>query len=141
MSKQIKATVKLQLSAGLANPAPPVGSTLGPHGINLMKFCTDFNNATKDKKGSIIPVIVTIFVDKTFEIECKTPPVSDLIKKAARIEKGGGKIGTEFVGQITELQVSEIASIKLQDLNTVDLESAKNSVRGSAKSMGVKIIS
>jgi large subunit ribosomal protein L11 len=141
MSKQIKAKVRLQLSAAAANPAPPVGSTLGPHGINLMKFCTEFNNATKDKKGDIIPVVVTIYVDKTFDIEYKTPPVSDLIKKHAKVSAGASKVGKEFVGSLTEEQVTQIARIKMQDLNTVNLESACNSVRGSARSMGIRIVS
>jgi large subunit ribosomal protein L11 len=140
MSKQIKAKVKLQLAAGAANPAPPVGSNLGPHGINLMKFCTDFNNATKEKKGDIVPVIVTVYVDKSFDIEYKTPPVSDLIKKHAKVASGSAKTGKEFIGSLTEDQVTQIARIKFQDLNTVDFEKARSSIKGSARSMGIRIV-
>ena len=140
MSKQIKTKVRLQLVAGSANPAPPVGSMLGPHGVNLMKFCTDFNNATKDKKGEIIPVVITIYVDKSYAIEYKTSPVSALLKKYAKITKGAVKVGTEFVGEISEDSVIEIAKIKMQDLNTSSIEKACSSIRGSAKSMGIKVV-
>lgn len=140
MSKPIKAKVRLQLSAGAANPAPPVGSTLGPHGINLMKFCTDFNNATKEKKGEIVPVIVTIYTDKTYDIEYKTAPVSALIKKYSKIQKGAKKTGHETVGSITIQDIELIAKIKLPDLNTISLESAMKIVAGSARSMGCKVI-
>ena len=140
MSKQIKAKVRLQLNAGSANQAPPVGSMLGPHGVNLMKFCTDFNNATKDKKGEVIPVIITIYTDKSYDIEYKTSPVSALLKKHAKITKGAVKIGSEFVATISEDSVLEIAKIKMQDLNTSCVESACKSIRGSAKSMGIKIV-
>lgn len=140
MSKQIKSKIRLQLVAGSANPAPPVGSMLGPHGVNLMKFCTDFNNATKEKKGEIVPVVVTIYVDRTYDIEYKIQPVSSLLKKYAKITKGAVKVGLETSGTISELNVIEIAKIKMNDLNTSNLESACKSVRGSAKSMGIKII-
>ena len=140
MSKQIKAKVRLQLSAASANPAPPVGSMLGPHGINLMKFCTDFNNATKEKKGSIVPIIITIYVDKTYEIEYKTSPVSDLIKKKIKLAKGASKTGHETVGSISMQDIEEIARLKMPDLNTATVESAVKSVVGSAKSMGLKVI-
>jgi large subunit ribosomal protein L11 len=140
MSKQIKAKVRLQLPAGAANPAPPVGSTLGPHGINLMKFCTDFNNVTKEKKGEIVPIIVTVFVDKSYEIEYKTSSVSQLIKKLGGFKKGSEKVGSKVVGSITEKDVEEIAKIKMVDLNTSNLEAAKSMIRGSARSMGCEIV-
>ena len=140
VSKPIKTKIKLQLVAGSANPAPPVGSMLGPTGINLMKFCKEFNDATMEKKGNVIPVIITIYIDKTYSIEYKTSPVSNLIKKYAKIEKGATKVGKDIVGALTQAQVAEIAKIKMQDLNTLDFNKACDSVRGSAKSMGVKII-
>lgn len=140
MSKQIKAKVRLQLIAGSANPAPPVGSTLGPHGINLMKFCTDFNNATKDKKGETVPVIVTIYVDKSYDIEYKTAPVTFLIKKYAKFTKGATKVGKEVVGSISMQDIEQIAKIKLQDLNTTSLETAMKIIAGSARSMGCKVV-
>ncbi len=140
MSKPIKVKVRLQLPAGAANPAPPVGSTLGPHGINLMKFCTDFNNATKEKKGDIVPVVVTVYMDKTYSIEYKTSPASDLIKKRIKLQKGASKTGHETVGTIAESDLREIARIKMVDLNTIDLEAATKSIRGTAISMGLKVV-
>jgi large subunit ribosomal protein L11 len=139
MSKAIKIKIKIQLQSGGATPAS-VGSMLGPHGINLMKFCTEFNNATKDKKGDVSPIVLTVFVDKTYSIEYKTPPVSSLIKKYAKVEKGAVKAGKEVVGSITKAQVEEIAKIKLIDLNTMSIESACKSIEGSARSMGISII-
>lgn len=139
MSKEVKAKVKIQLPAGSASPQPPVGTALGPHGIQLMGFCKEFNDATKDKKGQIVPVIVTIYKDRSFSIEYKTEPVSSLIKKSANLKKGAKKVGSEIVGSITEEQVKEIAKIKFPDLNTVDFESACKIVKGSAKSIGVEI--
>jgi large subunit ribosomal protein L11 len=140
MAKDIKIKIRLQIPAGAATPAPPVGSMLGPHGINLMKFCTEFNNATKDKKGEIVPVIITVFVDKSFEIEYKTAPVSALIKKYANVQKGAKNVGTEKVGTITRDQALKIAEIKMQDLNTISLEAAVKSVCGSARSMGIDVV-
>lgn len=140
MSKPIKTTVRLQLNAAAANPAPPVGSTLGPHGINLMKFCTEFNNATKDRKGDIVPVVITIYTDKTFSIEYKISPISDLIKKRIKLTKGSSKAGHETVGKISESDIRDIAKIKMADLNTIDLEAATRSVHGSALSMGLEVI-
>jgi large subunit ribosomal protein L11 len=141
MSKAIKTKIKLQLPSGSANPAS-VGSMLGPHGVNLMKFCTDFNNATKDKKGDVCPIVLTVYVDKTYEIEYKTPPASALIKKYSKIEKGSSKVqkgGKNPIGFITKANVMEIAKIKMQDLNTMDFDSACRSVEGSARSMGVEV--
>jgi large subunit ribosomal protein L11 len=140
MSKEVRAKVKLQLTAGSANPAPPVGSMLGPHGINLMKFCTEFNNATKSLSGSLVPVIVSIYSDKSFSLEYKTAPVSNLLKKYAKIESGAKEAGKEVVGKISKDQAIEIAKIKMPDLNTTDLESACKIIEGSARSIGIKII-
>ncbi len=140
MSKPIKAQVKLQLMAGAATPAPPVGSTLGPHQVNLMEFCKQFNARTADKKGEIVPVVITIYVDKTFEFITKTPPSSDLIKKAIRISKGAVKPGSQVVGKITWDAIETIAKIKLVDLNAVDLETAKKVIAGTARSMGIEVV-
>ncbi len=140
MAKDIKIKIRLQIPAGAATPAPPVGSMLGPHGINLMKFCTEFNNATKDKRGDVVPVIITVFVDKSFEIEYKTAPVSALIKKYANVQRGAKSVGTEKVGTITRDQALKIAEIKMQDLNTISLEAAVKSVCGSARSMGIDVV-
>jgi large subunit ribosomal protein L11 len=140
MSKAVKAKVKLQLIAGSANPAPPVGSMLGPHGINLMKFCTEFNNSTKSASGSVVPVIITVFSDKSFTLEYKTTPVSNLLKKHAKIEKGSKQVGKEIVGKISKSQAIEIAKIKMPDLNTTDLDAACKIIEGSARSMGIDVI-
>jgi len=140
MAKKIKAIVKIAIQAGTANPAPPVGTALGPHGIKIMDFCNEFNEKTKDQRGSVIPAIVTIFEDRSFEFVLKQPPVSDMIKKTAGIQKGTGTAGREKVGKLTMAQVEQIAQAKMPDLNTKDLEAAKRSVIGTAKSMGVEII-
>jgi large subunit ribosomal protein L11 len=140
MAKDIKVKIRLQIPAGAATPAPPVGSMLGPHGINLMKFCTEFNNSTKDKKGEIVPVVITVFVDKSFVIEYKTAPVSALLKKYANVQKGAKKVGQEKVGEITMDQALKIAEIKMQDLNTISLDAAVRSVCGSAKSIGIDVV-
>lgn len=139
MAKKIKTIVKLTLPAGGANPAPPVGTALGPHGIKIMDFCNEFNEKTKEMRGSVIPAVVTIFEDRSFEFIIKKPPVSDMIKKMAGISKGTGTPGREKVGKLTMAQVEEIAKNKIVDLNTKDLEAAKRSVMGTAKSMGVEI--
>jgi len=140
MAKKIKAIVKIAIQAGSANPAPPVGTALGPHGIKIMDFCNEFNEKTKDQRGSVIPAIVTIFEDRSFEFVLKKPPVSDMIKKMAGISKGTGTAGKEKVGKLTLAQVEQIAQAKMPDLNTKDLEAAKRSVIGTAKSMGVEIV-
>lgn len=140
MAKKIKAIVKIAIQAGSANPAPPVGTALGPHGIKIMDFCNEFNEKTKDQRGSVIPAIVTIYEDRSFEFVLKKPPVSDMIKKMAGISKGTGTAGKEKVGKLTMSQVEEIAKNKMPDLNTKDLEAAKRSVCGTAKSMGVEIV-
>lgn len=139
MAKKIKAIVKIAIQAGSANPAPPVGTALGPHGIKIMDFCNEFNEKTKEQRGSVIPAIVTIFEDRTFTFILKKPPVPDMIKKAAGIEKGTGTTGKEKVGKLTMSQVTEIATNKMPDLNTKDIEAAKRTVIGTARSMGVEI--
>lgn len=138
MAKEIKSIVKLQLPAGKATPAPPVGSVLGPHGINIGLFVKDFNDKTADKAGLIIPCEITIYTDRSFEFVLKTPPAPVLIKKALGIETASKKPNREKVGKLTDAQVTEIAKTKLPDLNTTDLEAAKRMVKGSARSMGVE---
>lgn len=140
MAKKIKTLVKIAIQAGSANPAPPVGTALGPHGIKIMDFCNEFNEKTKDQKGSVIPALVTIYEDRSFSFILKKPPVSDMIKKAAGIEKGTGTAGKEKIGKISMAQVEEIVKNKLPDLNTTDLEAAKRSIIGTAKSMGVEVV-
>ncbi len=140
MPKKIKCVVKLAIQAGTANPAPPVGTALGPHGIKIMDFCQEFNEKTKDQKGSVIPAIITIYEDRSFDFILKKPPVSDMIKKMAGIEKGTGLTGREKAGKLTMAQVEQIANAKMPDLNTTDLEAAKNTVMGTARSMGVEIV-
>ena len=140
MAKKIKTIVKLTIPAGSANPAPPVGTALGPQGIKIMDFCNEFNERTKEMRGSVIPAVITIFEDRSFEFILKQPPVTDMIKKMTGISKGTGTAGREKVGKLTMAQVEEIANKKLVDLNTKDLEAAKRSIIGTAKSMGVEII-
>jgi large subunit ribosomal protein L11 len=140
MPKKIKIVVKLALQAGTANPAPPVGTALGPQGIKIMDFCNEFNEKTKDMKGSLIPAIITIYEDRSFEFIIKKPPVSDMIKKVTGIAKGSGTTGREKIGKITNAQIEKIATDKLVDLNTKDLEAAKRMVAGTAKSMGFEIV-
>ncbi|MDR0975582.1 MAG: 50S ribosomal protein L11 [Christensenellaceae bacterium] len=138
--KPIKAQVKLQLPAGAATPAPPVGSTLGPHGINLPGFVKQFNDATAKDKGLIIPVVVTIYGDRSFDFVLKTPPTAILIMKALGLEKGSQKPNKEKVGKITKAQVRQIAEQKMVDLNCTSIESAESMVMGAARSMGVVVI-
>ena len=140
MAKKIQAQVKLQIAAGKATPAPPVGTALGPHGVAIMDFCKAYNAATESQVGTIIPVEITVFNDRTFTFKLKTPPAPVLIRKAAGIEKGAGKVGTEIVGQLTMAQVVTIAEQKMPDLNANDIESAKLQIMGTARSMGVKIV-
>jgi large subunit ribosomal protein L11 len=141
MAKKVKAVVKLNLPGGAANPGPPAGPALGQHGLPIMDFINQFNEKTKDKKGDIIPVVITIYEDRSFSFITKKPPVASLIKKASGIEKGSGKTGREKIAKLTEKQIEEIAQEKLPDLNTSDLEAAKRIVKGTAKSMGVEISS
>ncbi|HAR54677.1 TPA: 50S ribosomal protein L11 [Patescibacteria group bacterium] len=139
MAKKIKAKVKLQVPAGKANPAPPVGTALGPHGIQIMEFCNQFNEKTREFGDVIIPAIVTIYEDRTFSFILKQPPMSELIKKAAGIGKGSGKPNKEKVAKLTSAQVREIAAKKMSDLNANDIEAAAKIVAGTARSMGVDI--
>ena len=139
MAKKVKAVVKLQIPAGKANPAPPVGTALGPHQINIMAFCKEYNARTQSMIGSIIPAEITIFTDQTFSFVTKTPPVSDLLKKAAGVDKGSGVPNRNKIGKLTRAQVREIAETKMQDLNAVDIEGAIKQVEGSARSMGITI--
>ena len=139
MAKKVKAVVKLQIPAGKANPAPPVGTALGPHQINIMAFCKEYNARTQSMMGSIIPAEITIYTDQTFSFVTKTPPVSDLLKKAAGLDKGSGIPNRNKVGKLTQAQVREIAETKMQDLNAIDLEGAVKQVEGSARSMGITI--
>jgi len=137
--KKILTTLKLQIKAGQANPAPPVGPALGQHGIAIQDFCTKFNDATKDKMGDIIPVEITVFEDRSFDFKLKTPPASALLKKICKIKKGSGKPNSEKVGVVTQAQLQEIAEIKMVDLNANDIESAKKIIAGTARQMGLEI--
>jgi len=138
--KEVTAQVKLQIPAGKANPAPPVGPALGPHGINIMEFCKAFNAQTQTLGDTIIPVVLTIYADRTFTFITKTPPASDLLKKAAGIIKGSSTPNKEKVGKITTTQAREIAQKKLQDLNAYSLDEAEKIIKGTARSMGIEII-
>ncbi len=139
MAKQIASKVKLQIQAGKATPAPPVGTVLGPKGINLQEFCTKYNDATKDKMGDILPVEITIYDDRSFDFVVKTPPAAFLIKKAAKVKSGSAKGSKEVVGSLTKDQVKEIAETKLPDLNANTLEDAIKIIEGTAKNMGIEI--
>jgi large subunit ribosomal protein L11 len=139
MAKKIKTVIKLQLPAGKANPAPPVGPALGQHGLNIQEFCTKFNEATKDKMGDIIPAEITVFEDRTFSFILKTPPASDLLRKAAGVEKGAANPLKDKAGQITQAQLKEIAEKKMPDINANDIEAAMKIIAGTARSMGIKI--
>ena len=139
MALQVTKVIKLQIPAGKATPAPPVGTVLGPAGINLQEFCTKYNDATKDKMGDILPVEITIYEDRTFDFVIKTPPAAFLIKKVAKIKKGSTKGSKETVATITREQLKEIAEIKLPDLNAYTVEEAMKIVEGTALNMGVKI--
>ncbi len=140
MAKKVAAMVKLQLSAGQATPSPPVGPALGQHGVNIMEFCKAFNERTKTQEGTIIPVLITIFSDRTFTFITKTPPVSFLLKKAVKLAKGSSNPLKEKVGQVTKSQVQEIAQLKMPDLNAKDLSGAMRIVEGSARSMGLEVV-
>ncbi len=140
MAAKVKAVVKLQLEAGKATPGPPVGSTLGPHGINIAGFTKDFNEKTASQAGFIIPVVITIYEDRSFTFELKTPPAAVLIKKAIGIDKGSDKPNKTKVGKITKEQVRKIAEMKMPDLNAGSIESAMSMVAGAARSMGVEVV-
>ncbi|MBI5043673.1 MAG: 50S ribosomal protein L11 [Nitrospirae bacterium] len=140
MAKEIVANIKLQIPAGKANPAPPVGPALGQHGVNIMEFCKNFNARTQKDGDTIIPVIITVYNDRSFTFITKTPPASELLKKAAGIIKGSGKPNKEKVGKVSSAQVQEIARTKMQDLNAADIKGAVNIIEGTARSMGIEII-
>ena len=140
MAKKIKTTIKLQIPGGQANPAPPVGPALGQHGLNIAEFCQKFNAATKDRMGDLTPVVITVYEDRTYTFITKTPPVSELLKKAAGIPKGSGKPLQEKIGKVKKSQVREIAERKLPDLNTQDVEAAMRTVEGTARQMGLEVI-
>jgi len=142
MSKEVVARIKLQIVAGQASPAPPIGPALGQHGVNIMGFVREFNERTKKMdEGTVVPVLITVFKDKSFNFVVKTPPASYLLKKAAGIAKGSGAPNKEKVGKVTPKQVEEIARLKLADLNAYDLEAAKKIIEGTAKNMGLEIVS
>ncbi len=140
MAKKIVAYVKLQIPAGQANPAPPVGPALGQHGLNIMDFCKNFNARTQKMAGTIIPVVITVYSDRTYTFVTKTPPASFLLAKAAGVEKGSGEPNRVKVGRVTRAQVEEIARTKLPDLNTTSLEAAIRTIEGTARSMGIEVV-
>lgn len=140
MAKPIKTTLKLQIEANKANPGPPIGPTLGQHGVNIQQFCNEFNEKTKESGNYIIPCILTIYEDRSFDIELRTPPTSDLLRKAINIPKGSSTPNKEKVGKINKKQLEEIAQMKLEDLNTSDIEQAISIVEGTAKNMGIEVV-
>ncbi len=140
MAKKIKAIIKLQISAGKANPAPPVGPALGQHGLNIMAFCKEYNARTQGMMGSIIPVEITVYQDQTFSFITKTPPASDLLRKAAGVDKGSSEPNRDKVAVVKRDQIREIAEMKMKDLNAVDVEGAMLQIEGSARSMGITVI-
>jgi large subunit ribosomal protein L11 len=139
MAKALKTVVKLQIPAGKANPAPPVGPALGQHGLNIQDFCAKFNDATKDKGGDVIPVEISIYEDRTFTFILKTPPAAELLKKAAGVQKGAGNQVKETAGSVTRAQVREIAETKMPDLNAKNIEGAMRIIEGTARNMGIKV--
>lgn len=139
MSKKVKTIIKLNLPAGEATPAPPVGPALGQHGVPIMEFIKEYNAVTAKQKGQVIPAVITVFEDRTFTFVTKLPPASELIKKKLKIKKGSGKAGLESAGKLTKKQVEEIAQEKMKDLNANDIEAAKKIVEGTARSMGIQV--
>ena len=140
MAKKLKTVIKLQIPAGKANPAPPIGPALGQHGLNIQDFCIKFNEATKERAGEIVPAVISVYEDRSYTFVLKTPPASDLLKKAAGIEKGSGKPLQEKVGKVTKLQIREIAQKKLPDLNAKSLEAAMRTIEGTARQMGLEVV-
>ncbi len=140
MAKKVVGQIKLAIPAGKANPSPPVGPALGQHGVNIMQFCKEYNARTAAQEGMIIPVIITVYADRSFNFITKTPPVSDLLKKAAKVEKGSGVPNKNKVGKVSSKQVRDIAELKLPDLNCYDVDAAIRIVEGSARSMGIDIV-
>jgi large subunit ribosomal protein L11 len=139
VAKKITGYIKLQVPAGAANPSPPIGPALGQRGLNIMEFCKAFNAQTQDKKGYVIPVVITVYADRSFSFITKTPPTPDLLKKALNLEKGSGEPNRKKVGKVTQKQIEDIAKMKMPDLNTTSLEAAMSMVAGTAKSMGLEI--
>lgn len=137
--KKVKTVLKLQIEAGKANPAPPIGPTLGQHGVNIQEFCTQFNNASKDKMGDVLPVILTVYEDRSFSFVLKTPPVANLIKKEIKLAKGSAEPNKNKVGKLTKEQARKIAELKMVDLNSRNIDSAIKVVQGTAKSMGLEV--
>ena len=140
MAKKVRAVIKLQIEAGKANPAPPVGPALGQHGVNIMGFCKEYNEKTSAQAGAIVPVEITVYEDRSFAFVLKTPPASDLLKKAAAVPKGSAAQLREKVGQVTRAQVRQIAELKMRDLNAYDVEAAMAQVEGTARSMGIEVV-
>jgi len=140
MAKKVIGSIKLQVTGGQANPSPPIGPALGQHGVNIAEFCKAFNARTQDQMGTVIPVIITIYADRSFTFITKTPPASVLLKQAAKVAKGSGEPNREKVGEVTKKQVEEIAKLKFEDLNAFDLENASRIIEGTAKSMGITVI-
>jgi large subunit ribosomal protein L11 len=140
MAKKVRAIIKLQIEAGKANPAPPVGPALGQHGVNIMGFCKEYNEKTSSQAGTIVPVEITVFEDRSFAFVLKTPPASDLLKKAAGVPKGSAQQLREHVGQVTRDQVRDIAQLKMRDLNAHDIDAAMKQVEGTARSMGIEVV-
>ncbi|MFH0826905.1 MAG: 50S ribosomal protein L11 [Candidatus Omnitrophota bacterium] len=139
MPKKVKAQIKLHVPAGIANPAPPVGPALGQHGVNIMQFCKQFNDQTKSREGLILPVVISVYEDRTFSFIIKSPPSSILLKRSANLAKASGTSGKEIIGKVTKKQVEEIAKQKMQDLNTADLAMAVKIIEGTARSMGIVV--
>ncbi len=139
MAKKVKTQIKLQIPAGAANPAPPIGPALGQHGLNIQDFCKQFNERTQDQRGNILPAVITVYEDRTFSFVLKTPPAAELLKKAAGIEKGSGKPLTDKVGKITKAQLKDIAEKKMPDLNAHDIDAAMSIIAGTARQMGLTI--
>ncbi len=139
MAKKIRTVIKLQIPAGQANPAPPVGPALGQHGINIMAFCKEYNERTSDQTGSIIPAEITVFDDRSFTFITKTPPTTDLLKKALGVEKGANASGPETIGKLSRDKLREIAQLKANDLNAISIEGAERIIEGTARSMGVEV--
>ena len=140
MAKRVRGYVKLQIPAGKATPAPPIGPALGQHGVAIMEFCKQYNERTQAMAGQIVPVLITVYEDRSFSFVTKTPPAADLLRRAAGVEKGSGRPNTENVGRVTGDQIREIAEVKMRDLNAVDLDGAIKQVEGTARSMGIEVV-
>ena len=140
MAKRVRGYVKLQIPAGKATPAPPIGPALGQHGVAIMEFCKQYNERTQSMAGQIVPVLITVYEDRSFSFVTKTPPAADLLRRAAGVEKGSGRPNTASVGRVTGDQIREIAEVKMRDLNAVDLDGAIKQVEGTARSMGIEVV-